>query len=83
MEASLEKEVARNWQKYIIKINNDDTQPEGMGSASAFSLVLSCLLKLRDRVNIVEHDCSLLKKENLKLRKSLSELLENKQESSR
>jgi len=71
MEKSLEKEVARNWQQYILKINNDEHQPEGMGSAGAFSLIFSCLLKLRDRSNIIEHECVLLRNENSLLKKRL------------
>ncbi len=75
-EASLEKEVARNWQRYILRINNDEFQPEGMGSAGALSLVFSCLLKLRDRTNIIEHECILLKQENVLLKKRLDDLEE-------
>ncbi len=77
MEESLEREVGRAWQTYIRKTNNDKTKPEGEGSACAFSLVFSSLLKLRDRVNITGHKHSLLLAENVELKTRL-ETLENK-----
>lgn len=77
MEDSLEREAGRKWQNYIRKTNNDKTKPEGEGSACAFSLVFSSLLKLRDRVNIIGHKHSLLLAENVELKTRL-ETLENK-----
>lgn len=81
IDQSVEKEVARQWQNYILRINNDHNEPEGMGSASALSLVLASLLKLRNRINNIEYEYSILKKENEELKNQVS-ALEKKNEGS-
>ena len=53
MTKSLEKEVLREWQNYIMQMNNppedDFTTPEGAGSLSGLLMAFSAILKLRDR----------------------------------
>lgn len=67
MGKSLEKEVLREWQNYIMEMNNppddDFATPEGAGSLSGLLMAFSALLKLRDRANSAEFRVQELEKE--------------------
>jgi hypothetical protein len=79
MVKSLEKEVLREWQNYIMEMNNppddDLTTPEGAGSLGGLLMAFSALLKLRDRANTAEYRVQELEKEikTLKLAMTQSE----------
>lgn len=75
LQKSLEQEVITDWQKYIKLINNDaNAIYDGQGSLSAIVLLLHSTVRLRNRLNELEHANSVL---NSKL-DILSEKLENK-----
>lgn len=67
MTKSLEKEVLREWQSYILELNNppddDLTTPEGAGSLGGLLMAFSALLRLRDRANTAEYKVQELEKE--------------------
>lgn len=67
VEKSVEKEILTNFLQLIDRANRDKNQPEGIGSTGGFSLVFSCLFKLRNRLNILE-------KENADLKTTLNKL---------
>lgn len=72
LEKSIEKEVLNNLIQFAIKINNDVynenqevVKSEGMGNITINTLLLSSILKLRDRFNTLEYEIEQLKKQML------------------
>lgn len=66
----LERETLNSIIKFAIEMNNDENEPDGMGSVSMLTLVLKSLLILRDNLNRVE-DAAATKIEELQ--KKISE----------
>jgi len=77
MAKSLEKEVLREWQNYIMEMNNPSdenlTTPEGAGSLSGLLMAFSALLKLRDRANSAEYRVQELEKELKAVKQALAQ----------
>lgn len=77
MAKSLEKEMLREWQNYIMEMNNppddDLTTPEGAGSLSGLLMAFSAILKLRDRANYAEYRVQELEKELKALKQELAQ----------
>lgn len=77
MQKSLEKELLKEWQSYILEMNNppesDLTTPNGMGSLSGILLLFSCIIRLRDRANNLDFKIHLLEKEINQLKTRLKE----------
>jgi hypothetical protein len=55
-----EKEVLNNLAKVANVLNNDETQPEGIGSVALIKLLLETVLYQRDLINILGYNTSVL-----------------------
>ena len=74
VEKKTEQRCIADWTNFIDMRNGDHNQKEGAGSSGAHLLTLSCLLKLRDRVNIIDYERVQLEAENSQLKARLDSL---------
>ena len=59
-----ERELREDLQKLILDLNNDPEEKfDGMGSLSSIMMVMRVLFEMRDRVNELEYEVALLKRE--------------------
>ena len=71
---SKEKEIVGKLIMYAIKVNADQTEQEGMGSVAVLTLLLKCLLHIRDNYNDVVYKCHVLEKNYIKLEEKFNNL---------
>jgi hypothetical protein len=64
---SKEKEIVGKLVSYAIKVNADHNENEGMGSVAIVTLLLKCVLRMRDRYNDVAYKCHILEKNYTRL----------------
>jgi len=55
IEDDLEKETVQKLIQISMELNNDDTQPEGIGSLGLINLLFRSVLAQRDIINNLEH----------------------------
>lgn len=55
-----EREILNNLAKIANALNNDETQPEGIGSVALIKLLLETVLYQRDLINILGYNTSVL-----------------------
>ncbi len=60
IKKNVEKEIKEKLIELSVKLNNDESESEGMGSTVINALLLNCLLIQRDKINSLEHRLSLL-----------------------
>lgn len=63
IEASVEAETVQGLVKLALKLNNDQTQPEGIGSVGVITLLLKAVLAQRDIISSLEFKVSQLEKQ--------------------
>lgn len=71
---SKEKEVIGNLVDFALILNEDHAEREGIGSVSLTTLLLKCMLIMRDRFNDLDYKIHLLERENGDLREKLTSL---------
>lgn len=52
---SLERELLNKMVTFAVMVNNDQTEPEGMGSVSLMTLLFKAALIMRDNYNQIEY----------------------------
>lgn len=62
IESSVEAETVQGLVQMALKLNNDQTQPEGIGSVGVITLLLKSVLAQRDIINNLEFKVSQLEK---------------------
>jgi hypothetical protein len=67
IQLDLEKDVARQIVDIGLQLNNDETKPEGIGSAGCIMLLLRCVLAQRDIINDFGYKINNLEKKILNL----------------
>jgi len=60
LKKNVEKEVKEKLIELSVKLNNDESESEGMGATMINALLLNCLLLQRDKINSLEHRLSLI-----------------------
>ena len=71
---SKEKEVISKLINYAVKVNTDRDEYEGMGSVALITLLLKCVIKMRDRYNDIEYKYHMLEKNAVKLEEKINRL---------
>lgn len=71
---SKEKEIIGQLISYAIKVNIDQDEHEGMGSVALLTLILKCVLKMRDRYNDIEYKYYMLEKNHARLEEKFNRL---------
>jgi len=71
---SKEKEIIGKLINYAVKINTDQNELEGMGSVALITLLLKCVIKMRDRYNDIEYKYHLLERNHIKLEEKFNKL---------
>lgn len=61
IKLDLEKDISRQLVNLCLELNNDDTQPEGIGSAGMIMLLLRTTLIQRDIINNISHELDQIK----------------------
>jgi len=62
LENSFERETINKLISFAIDVNNDEHEREGMGSVGLITLMMNSILKMRDHINDLEHELSLIEK---------------------
>ena len=73
----IEREIIDSLASLYTEINQDDSQPEGIGSLAMATLGIKTLLSQRDKINKLSYEINVLKS-NLESLKSNLELLKTK-----
>lgn len=63
-QKSFESDIVAELVKLALDVNSDENEPEGAGSVSCIILLLNTCLLQRDKINKLEYDVSLLKKQS-------------------
>ncbi|KKN61001.1 hypothetical protein LCGC14_0526260 [marine sediment metagenome] len=74
LNESREKEIISKLIQYAVKVNVDQDEHEGMGSVALLTLILKCVLQMRDRYNDIEYKYHLLEKNHAKLEEKFNRL---------
>lgn len=59
----VEKELVNELAALALHINNDESQPEGIGSVGLITLLMNAMLSQRDRLNEQAYEIHLLKEQ--------------------
>jgi len=59
----VEKELINNLGSLALHINNDENQPEGIGSIGLITVLMNSLFNMRDRINEQSHKIYLLEQQ--------------------
>lgn len=70
----VEREILTKMINLAIEINNDEDEQEGMGSLGWITLLMKHQFTVRDKINDLEYQCVLLKRQNEDLFKQLVEI---------
>jgi hypothetical protein len=62
IEQDLETEIVKGLIQIAMDLNNDDSKPEGIGSAGVLTLLLRSVLAQRDIINNLEYELVQLKR---------------------
>ena len=73
---SKEKEIIGKLIKYGVKINTDQDEDEGMGSIALLTLILKCMLFMRDKNNDLNFKVHALKEYTARLESKLNKQAE-------
>jgi hypothetical protein len=71
IQLDLERDISRQLTDLAMQLNNDETKPEGIGSAGMIMLLLRCTLTQRDIINKLAYKIHQLESEKLKNHKGL------------
>lgn len=74
LDESREKEIIGQLISYAIKVNIDEDEHEGMGSVALLTLMMKCVLKMRDRYNDIEYKYHMLEKNHIRLEEKFNRL---------
>ena len=61
IEKNVEQDVLKQILDFSNELNNDPSEPEGLGSVAVSAILLKSVLLLRDKVNELSHELDLLK----------------------
>jgi hypothetical protein len=67
IQLDIEKDVSRQIVDIGLQLNNDESKPEGIGSAGCIMLLLRCTLAQRDIINELGYKINFLEKKILNL----------------
>lgn len=76
IQTDLEADIPRQIVELGLKLDNDETKAEGIGSAGSIMLILRCLLTQRNNINELGFKVENLEKEIHSLKKLLSKTSE-------
>jgi hypothetical protein len=71
---SREKEIVGKLINYAVKVNTDVDEYESMGSVALLTLLLKCVIKMRDRYNDIEYKYHMLEKNHARLEEKFNSL---------
>ncbi len=69
-----EKEIISKLINYAVKVNTDQNELEGMGSVALLTLLLKCVIRMRDRYNDIEYKYHILERNHIKLEEKFNKL---------